>query len=43
MKNYYKMQAKKHFKLYEKAVETGDKKKIDYHMKEFLNYDKASK
>ena len=42
-KAFYKKQAKKHFKLYEKALESGDKKATDYHMKEFLTYDRESK
>ena len=42
-KVFYKKQAEKHFKLYEKALESGDKKATDYHMKEFLTYDRESK
>ena len=43
MKEWYKQQAKSHFKKYEKALDAGDNKAADYHMKEFLNYDKMSK
>lgn len=43
MKQWYKQQAKAHFKKYEKALDAGDTKTADYHMKEFLNYDKMSK
>ena len=43
MKEWYKLQAKAHFKKYEKAIASGHSKTADYHMKEFLNYDKMSK
>lgn len=43
MKNWYKKLAKKHFMKYQKALEAGDSKKADFHMKEYLTYDKASK
>jgi len=43
MKAWYKQQAKKHFKEYQKAIDSGDTKAADFHMKEYLTYDKASK
>jgi len=43
MKAWYKQQAKKHFKKYQKAIDSGDTKSADFHMKEYLTYDKASK
>ena len=43
MKAYYEKQMKKHFKLYEKAVDAGDDKKSKYHMQEYLNYEKTYK
>lgn len=42
-KDYYQKQMKKHFKLYEYYVNCGDKKKIDYHMQEYLNYEAMMK
>lgn len=38
-KEYYEKQMKKHFKLYEHYANCGDKEKIDYHMREYLNYE----
>ena len=43
MKSWYKQQAKKHFDEYQKAIDMGDTKSADFHMKEYLTYDKASK
>ena len=43
MKNWYKKQAATHFAKYQKALDVGDSKKAEFHMKEFLTYDKASK
>jgi len=43
MKAWYKKLAKKHFDEYQKAIDLGDAKAADFHMKEFLTYDKASK
>lgn len=43
MNSYYKKQAEKHFKLYEKALSEGDHAKANQHMNEYLNYEKASK
>jgi hypothetical protein len=42
-KDFYKKKMQEHFAKYEKAVEAGDKVKIDYHMKEYLNYQTAFK
>lgn len=42
-KAFYKRQAEKHFKLYEKALSEGDQGKANHHMTEYLNYEKASK
>jgi hypothetical protein len=42
-KDFYKKKIQEHFTKYEKAVEAGDKVKIDYHMKEYLNYQTALK
>jgi len=43
MKAWYKKLAKKHFDEYQKAIDLGDTKSADFHMKEYLTYDKASK
>jgi len=43
MKAWYKKLAKKHFDEYQKAIDQGDTKSADFHMKEYLTYDKASK
>lgn len=43
IKNYYTKQAKKHFAAYQKAIDSGDTKAANYHMKEYLTYEKASK
>lgn len=42
-KAYYEKQAKKHFNEYQKAIDAGDTRSADYHMKEYLTYEKASK
>lgn len=42
-KQWYIVEAQKQYKLYQKALDAGDKKAADAHMKEFLNYEKASK
>ena len=43
LKDYYKKQMKKYFTLYEKAVESGDTKQINYSMQEYLNYQQMYK
>lgn len=42
-KEYYKKQAEKHFKMYQKALDADNKERAEYHMKEYLTYEKASK
>ena len=42
MKAWYKKLAKKHFDEYQKAIDLGDTKSANFHMKEYLTYDKAS-
>jgi len=43
LKEYYKKQMQKYFTLYEKAVESGDTKKQQYTMQEYLNYQQLYK
>lgn len=43
MKNWYKKLAKRHFDEYQKAIDKGDEKSANFHMREYLTYDKASK
>jgi hypothetical protein len=40
MKAWYKKLAKKHFGEYQKAIDSGDTKAADFHMKEYLTYEK---
>lgn len=42
-KEFYTKKAQEHFRKYQKALDSENQKKADYHMKEFLTYDKASK
>lgn len=42
-KNHYTKQAKKHFAAFQKAIDAGDTQKANYHMKEYLIYEKARK
>lgn len=43
MIDYYKKKAKECFNKYQKAIDSGDTKKAEYYMNEYLTYDKTAK